>query len=152
MKQKRGEQRYHNNVAYSNDDNGTGIARMKVNKSVESLKRVKQGQNNGTIRLPPNDIKLNANLDKGDRDRMPKINSTYDISKGLNFGHKFVKTKNKEYDGMEYGSNSLINIKDSSQMMDTSINEENDHHRSEMTRKKKSNVYRMRMKGSPRTE
>ena len=43
MKQKRGEQRYYNNQAYSNDDNGTSATRMKVNKSVESLKRIKQG-------------------------------------------------------------------------------------------------------------
>lgn len=83
---------------------------------------------------------------------MPKINSTYDISKGLNFGHKFVKGKNREYDGMDYGSNSLLNIKDSSQMMDTSITEQNDQTRSEKDLKKKSNIYRMRMKGSPNTE
>ena len=81
---------------------------------------------------------------------MPKINSAYDISKGMNFGHKFVKTKNKEYDNMEYGSNSLLNIKDS-QMMDTSITEQDDRTRSEMNYKK-SNVYRTKIKRSPRTE
>lgn len=81
LKQRRGgQQRYYNNAAYSNDDNGTGASRMKVNKSVESLKRIKQNHKGAAKQM--RGVKI------------PKINSTNDLSKGMNFGHKFVKTKN----------------------------------------------------------
>lgn len=51
---------------------------------------------------------------------------------------------------MEYGSASLINIKDS-QMIDVSIQEQDDYSRSDF-KTKKGNAYRLKMKGSPKTE
>ena len=55
-----------------------------------------------------------SNYNRGDV--MPKINSSTDMSKGLNFSNKFVKTKNRDQYDEEYGS-PLLNIKES-QMID----------------------------------
>lgn len=80
MKKRKGEQRYYNNIAYSNDDHFGGSVRGKIDKSMESIQRLK---NKGKPKQTQ-EIRLIPSLNNGDK--LMKINSTTDINRGLNFG------------------------------------------------------------------
>lgn len=115
-KQRKGEQRYYDNIAYSNNNDHQGGSSQSVHltKSVENLHHVKQKRQVNDNKFMHNNNNMGSTI--------PKINSTGDINRGLQFGNKFLKkNKNRDWEKSDYGSSHLI-IKDA-QFIETSVQE-----------------------------